>query len=106
MAEGGQKRSKTSHRTKGQIARQVAGYNHRPENIKKRVQRDTARRKLMKEGKVRKGDSLDVHHIKPVRSGGTNSRGNLAVVPRSKNRGHAAAAKGGRATRKGGRSGR
>jgi hypothetical protein len=86
MAENGEKRDPSSHRTPTQIKRQVRGYNHRPENIKKRVQRDKARRKLMKEGKVKKGDGKDVHHVKPVRSGGTNSRSNLRVVDRSKNR--------------------
>lgn len=86
MAENGERRSPTSHRTPGQVERQVRGYNHRPENIKKRVQRDKARRQLMKEGKVKKGDGMDVHHKKPVRAGGTNARSNLAVSPRSKNR--------------------
>jgi len=86
MAENGEKRSPTSHRTPGQVKRQVKGYNHRPENIKKRVQRDKARRQLMKEGKVSKGDGKDVGHIKPVRSGGTNKRSNLRVEDRSKNR--------------------
>ena len=86
MAENGERRSPTSHRTPGQVTRQVRGYNHRPEQIKKRVQRDSARRKLAKEGLVHKGDGKDVHHKKPVREGGTNARSNLAVSPRSKNR--------------------
>jgi hypothetical protein len=86
MAENGERRDPKSHRTPGQIRRQVKGYNHRPENIKKRVMRDQARRILEKEGKVSKGDGKDVGHKKPVRSGGTNARSNLRVESRSKNR--------------------
>ena len=72
MAEGGEIRSPTSHRTPGQVKRQASGYNHRPEQIKKRVQRDKARRQLMKEGAVKKYDGKDVNHKKPIRKGGTN----------------------------------
>jgi hypothetical protein len=87
MAEKGQTRDPSSHRTPGQIKRMDGGYNHTPTNIKKRVQRDTARAMLMKEGKVKKYDNLDVNHIKPVRSGGTNARSNLNVETEKKNRG-------------------
>jgi hypothetical protein len=87
MAEKGQTRDPSSHRTPGQIKRMDGGYNHTPTNIKKRVQRDTARAMLMKEGRVKKGDNLDVNHIKPVRSGGTNARSNLNVETEKKNRG-------------------
>jgi hypothetical protein len=87
MAEKGEKRDPSSHRTPTQVRRQVRGYNHRPENIKKRVQRDKARRMLEKEGKVHKGDGKDVGHKKPVRSGGSNARSNLRVENRSSNRG-------------------
>ena len=87
MAEKGQTRDPSSHRTPGQITRQVKGYNHTPTNIKKRVERDQARAMLIKEGRVKKGDGLDVNHIKPVRSGGTNARSNLNVETEKKNRG-------------------
>lgn len=87
MAEGGQKRDPKSHRTPGQVKRQVKGYNARPENVKKRVKNNQARAKLEKEGKVRKGDGKDVHHKKPQRSGGSNARSNLGVMSKSKNRG-------------------
>lgn len=87
MAENGEKRSKTSHRTPGQIKRLSRGYNATEEQKKKRAARNAARRKLEKEGKVSKGDGKDVHHKKPLRSGGSNSRSNLAVSSRKKNRG-------------------
>lgn len=53
---------------------------------KARAQRNKARRMLMSEGKVSKGDGMDVHHKKPLSKGGNTTPGNLAVVPASKNR--------------------
>lgn len=84
MAE---KRDPSSHRTPSQIRKQVNGYNARPENVAKRVKNNQARAVMEKEGRVRKGDGKDVHHKKPLRSGGSNSRSNLAVTSASKNRG-------------------
>ena len=50
---------------------------------KKRVNRNAARRKMMKLGKVKKGDGKDVHHV-----GGDalNKKSKLKVVDASKNR--------------------
>lgn len=64
-----------------------AWYNAKPENIKKRVMRNAARRELMREGVVHKGDGKDVDHKVPLRSGGTNSRANLRAVDAERNRG-------------------
>lgn len=62
-------------------------YNARPLQKKRRAARNAARRKLMAEGKVRKGDAKDVHHVKPNRKGNlSNAKSNLRVVHRSKNR--------------------
>lgn len=41
--------------------------------------RHRARRKLEKEGKVKKGDGKHVDHKKPLKSGGSNKRSNLRV---------------------------
>lgn len=87
MAENGEKRDPSSHRTPGQTKRLDRGYNARPENIAKRSKNNQARAILAKEGKVHKGDGKDVDHIKPQRAGGGNSRGNLRAIPKSKNRG-------------------
>lgn len=81
-----EKRDPVSHRTPSQIRKMDRGYNSRPDIIKKRDQRNAARRMLEKEGLVKKGDGKDVDHIKPVRNGGTNHRSNLRVVHQSKNR--------------------
>ncbi|RLC07662.1 MAG: hypothetical protein DRI24_24520, partial [Deltaproteobacteria bacterium] len=88
MAEGGQKRSKTAHRTPGQIKRHGKTYQAKPDQIKKRGKRNAARAKLMKEGKVKKGDNKEVNHRKPISKGGSNARSNLEVQSRSKNRAH------------------
>lgn len=87
MAEGGEKRDPKSHRTPGQIKRKNAGYDARPENVAKRVKNNQARKLMEKEGRVKKGDGKDVDHKTPLRSGGGNSRSNLRVMDRSKNRG-------------------
>lgn len=86
MAENGEKRDPSSHRTPGQIKRMNREYDSQPEKIKGRSMRNQARRQLEKEGLVKKGDGKDVDHKKPVRSGGTNARSNLRVLPEGKNR--------------------
>jgi hypothetical protein len=50
-------------------------YQGTPEQIKKRAERNAARRKLEKEGKVHKGDGKDVAHTKALSKGGTNATG-------------------------------
>jgi hypothetical protein len=72
--------------TKHKLEYQKA-YNARPEEVKKRVANNAARRELMKEGKVHVGDGKDVAHKKALENGGGNSKGNLAVQSREKNRG-------------------
>ena len=61
-------------------------YDGKPEVKKKRALRNKARRQLMKEGVVRKGDGKDVDHKKALSKGGSNKRSNLRAVPASKNR--------------------
>ncbi len=51
-----------------------------PEAKKRRAMRNTARRRMMKAGLVKKGDGKHVDHIKPLSKGGTNGRKNLRVV--------------------------
>ena len=62
-------------------------YGARPEQKKKRAMRNAARRELMQEGVVHKGDHKDVDHKKMLKNGGTNARSNLRVVSEKKNRG-------------------
>jgi hypothetical protein len=53
---------------------------------KARAESNKARRMMLKEGKVSKGDGMDVHHKKPLSKGGKTTADNLAVVPASVNR--------------------
>lgn len=52
---------------------------------RRRAARNKARRKMAKEGRVRKGDGKDVDH--KDRNPHNNSRSNLRVQSKSKNRG-------------------
>lgn len=71
----------------------MADYYHKNKNKfnnatekKKRAARNKARRMMEKAGRVRKGDNLDVHHIRSLKNGGSTTKANLRVVSRSKNR--------------------
>ena len=59
-------------------------YNSSPEQKKRRAQRNKIRRKLEREGKVRKGDGKDVDH----RNHNTSdmSSDNISIMDRSSNR--------------------
>lgn len=87
MAEDGEKRDPSSHRTPGQIKRKNRGYDARPEMVKRRMANNKARRIMMKKGKVHKGDNKDVAHKKSLDSGGTTTESNLTVQSQKKNRG-------------------
>jgi len=64
--------------------REYALYHGKPEQIRRRAQRNKSRRALAKQGLVSKGDGKDVHHKdnNPMNQG----RGNLAVVSKHWNR--------------------
>jgi len=64
--------------------REYAIYHGKPKQIKRRAQRNAARRKLARAGLVRKGDGKDVHH--KDRNTANGDRSNLVVLSRSKNR--------------------
>ncbi len=64
-------------------------YDSKPEVKERRAARNRARYKLMKEGKVSKGDGKDVDHKKPLSKGGSTKRSNLRTKPSSKNRSYA-----------------
>lgn len=59
-------------------------YHKKPKQKKRRAQRNAARAKMSKAGKVRKGDGKDVHHKN--RNTADNRRKNLKVTSKKKNR--------------------
>ena len=66
--------------------REYETFHGKPEQRKRRSKRVLARRKLEKEGRVKKGDGKDVDHKRPLRHGGTNNDSNLRVRDKSSNR--------------------
>lgn len=61
-------------------------YQGKPEQIKNRAERNSARAALSKEGLVHKGDGKDVDHKNPIVKGGSNDRSNLRVKSDNANR--------------------
>jgi hypothetical protein len=59
-------------------------YNQQPEQKKRRAERNSSRRKMEAEGKVKKGDGKDVDHKN--HNTGDKSAKNLRVMDKSKNR--------------------
>lgn len=55
-------------------------YHGKPEHIKQRSMRNSARRKMG----LKKGDGKEVDHKRPLAQGGTNSKGNLAITSNKK----------------------
>ena len=60
-------------------------YQGTEEQKKKRAERNATRRKLLKEGKVHKGDGKDVAHRKAIDKGGSTKDG-VRVESKSSNR--------------------
>tara|TARA_Y100001973_G_C5187832_1_gene328993 strand:+ start:329 stop:772 length:444 start_codon:yes stop_codon:yes gene_type:complete len=64
--------------------KEYKSYHAKPKQKKRRAQRNTARAKMVKAGKARKGDGKDVDHKN--RNTADNRKKNLRVVSKSKNR--------------------
>lgn len=59
-------------------------YNSKPDQKKRRAERNSSRAEMEKKGKVSKGDGKDVDHRNHKTS--DKSAGNLSVMPKGKNR--------------------
>lgn len=81
------KRDPSSHRTPGQIHEMDHGYEASPKMVKHRELNNQARAMFEREGRVHKGDGLDVNHRKMLKDGGKTTQGNLNVETEHKNRG-------------------
>jgi hypothetical protein len=60
--------------------------NAEPEQVRRRVLNNAARREAIRNGDAKVGDGKDVDHKRPLDKGGTNAKSNLRVVDRSDNR--------------------
>ena len=72
--------------SKRNYAQEYATTNGTEEAKKKRAQNNKARRMMMREGLVHKGDGKDVDHKQPLSKGGSTERSNLRVKSASANR--------------------
>lgn len=88
MAEGGEKRDPSSHRTPTQIRRQTKGHAAKPAQVAKRVKNNQARAAVKKKRGAAAIAGKDVGHKKPLSKGGSNKMSNLAIQTKKKNRGH------------------
>ena len=70
--------------SKRDYAKEYRDYQGTPEQIKRRAERNAARRKMEAAGRVHKGDGKEVDHKNFNTANNSNS--NLRVVPRSVNR--------------------
>ena len=66
--------------------REYDNYQGKPEQIKNRAKRNAARAKMMKAGRVDKGDGKDVDHKVPLSKGGSAKSSNLKVTSVHANR--------------------
>jgi len=66
--------------------REYDNYQGKPEQIKNRAKRNSARAKMMKAGRVAKGDGKDVDHKVPLSKGGSTNKSNLKVTSAHANR--------------------
>lgn len=61
-------------------------YESRPDVMERKRKRSKARYYAEKDGKVHKGDGMDIDHITPLSHGGSNAKSNQRVVPQGENR--------------------
>ena len=60
-------------------------YHAKPEQKKRRAERNAARAEAIKDGRVKKGDSLEVDHVNAPRTGSLENV-KTRVVPKTENR--------------------
>lgn len=74
-------------KSKRNYRKEYDDFHGKPQQKKRRAQRNAARRKMAKVGKVKKGDGKDVDHKNRNPKGNlSNKRSNLRVQSKSKNR--------------------
>ena len=76
---------KTGYKSQPHYKNELSAQKKRSEVVK-RVKRNKARRTLMSQGRVSKGDGKDVHHKSALSKGGSNKPDNWQVKPAGSNR--------------------
>jgi len=66
--------------------KEYANYHSSAKQKKNRAMRNAARAAAIKNGTAAKGDGKDVHHIRAIAKGGTNTPGNTKTISQAKNR--------------------
>lgn len=61
-------------------------YGKRPEVLARNRARNKARYEAEKEGRVSKGDGMDIDHIEALSAGGSTSKKNQRIIKAGKNR--------------------
>ena len=74
------------NRTKAELKKHYAEYQGTPEQIKKRSQRNAARRAMVKKHGEAALKGKDIDHTVPLSKGGTNAPSNLKLKTPSANR--------------------
>ena len=69
---------------KRNYAKEYRDYHAKPAQKRRRAQRNNARRKALREGRVKKGDRKEVHHVGAKRTGSLPKR--TKVISRKRNR--------------------
>lgn len=64
----------------------MSEYQKSPEEVRKRVARNKARREAIRDGVVKKGDNKEIDHKVPLDRGGSTAKSNTRVVDAKKNR--------------------
>ncbi len=71
---------------KGEPGSEYDAYQGKPEQIARRAQRNAARRKAMKEGRVHKGDGMEIDHSDHSNRKGKLDNSKTRVVSKKVNR--------------------
>jgi 5-methylcytosine-specific restriction endonuclease McrA len=73
-------------KTRAQYRKIYKKYHSSEKAKKERNMRNQARRRAKRKGLVKKGDGMEIDHIRPISKGGSNNPKNLRVVKRRTNR--------------------
>jgi 5-methylcytosine-specific restriction endonuclease McrA len=86
MAERGETRDKINHRTPTQERRHWRAEDKKPEVVQRREERHVARAHAIRDGRVTKGDGLEIDHKRALSRGGSNVKSNTQILTRHQNR--------------------